>query len=258
MKGNYIRTERPLAALLLVVWFFLQGSHFSIDPITPVSDQVGSANLESDTLPKTPERLPTRIDSNAAIENLLERKKINPVEFFTHWADNSFHSIFADFNNDGLLDAAFSGRLSGHDHKIEVWAGNGVGWNDPVLLEEFYAGSHLSFYDINNDGYADLVTTEPVSHLMVAAFLGSGDGSFTLCRDLAAMMFSSATAQWVSSRCLSVVSALPERFRFCRLTASAIGLCLKPVALGLSFSNLHHIQNRLLDLRLWGRSPPSL
>lgn len=194
-------------------------------------------------------------ETRTAIESLLERKRLDPVKFFAHWADYSLHTVFADLDNDGQLDAAFGGELSGLTHKIEIWHRKGLGWQDPVFLDDFYSGAHLSAGDINNDGFIDLITTEPRSHLVTSAWLGSPSGAFTPCTDLPSVFFSRGPAQIIPSIIFLGAAGLPPRLGAATLRACDRWMLLAPSNLPGFFPSLE-IHDPRLGFALWGRSPP--
>src|SRR5689334_11238171 len=131
MRRNHRRKDWALFSLVLVVWFFLSGADPGAAPRVSALNEGQAAAVDAGAAHPTVALFDPDLEINHTIRRLLERKHRDPAEFFAHWSDNIFHSVFADFDNDGRLDAAFSGRLSDHHHKIEIWRGNGVSWDDP-------------------------------------------------------------------------------------------------------------------------------
>jgi hypothetical protein len=82
----------------------------------------------------------------------------------------------ADFNHDGKMDIAVASY--GFPNEVQIFLGNGDGtFGQPTAYDVGGDAGTLVVGDFNNDGNADLVTTNDRSDT-VSVLLGNGDGTF--------------------------------------------------------------------------------
>ena len=102
-----------------------------------------------------------------------------PQNFAT--APNAEAVVVADFNGDGNLDIAASGKYSvgfSVESKLSVLIADGSGGFDPrVLYTTGIEPSSVQAADVTGDGILDLVTANRVGG-NVSMFTGAGDGAF--------------------------------------------------------------------------------
>ena len=95
-------------------------------------------------------------------------------------------SVFADVNNDGIMDLVIKGRDldGGWAPKVQLALGGAAGFaSGSTILENMDIYEHcLNMFDFNNDGNVDLLLTCYNKPLL---YKGNGDGTFTQVENFA-------------------------------------------------------------------------
>ena len=95
-------------------------------------------------------------------------------------------SVFADVNNDGIMDLVVKGRDldGGWAPKVQLVLGGDAGFaSATTLLEDMDIYEHcINLFDFNNDGNVDLLLTCYNTPLL---YKGNGDGTFTKVENFA-------------------------------------------------------------------------